>query len=669
MKKRKFNVLDSTAGSFIALLLNIIMVFVVYLIARFEFLFENWSYFSTDLSWSRLSTILWGGYMFDRSAIAYTNLLYIFLMLFPLWAKENRTYRMVCKWLFIVVNGLAFIINLCDSVYFPFTMRRTTTSVFSEFQNENNITDVVFNSVLTHWYLVLLAIAVIFLMWKLYVMPRVEARNIRTARQRWSYAGLMLLFFAISAPLCVGACRGGLGTGIRPITINNANQYVSKPTECALVLNTPFSLLRTIGKNVFKEVDYYPTADEAAKIFSPIHRNEPAFSPVFRKKNVVVIIVESFGREYWGFYNHDLDHGTYKGYTPYMDQIAKKSVTYRWSFANGHKSIDAMPSVLASIPMFVEPFVLTPASMNSYTGLAGILSKEGYHTAFFHGANRGSMGFEAFANKTGFQQYFGRQDYDEDPRFGKGSDDDFDGHWGIWDEPFLQYFCTKMTDMKQPFMTALFTVSSHHPFVVPKEYEGKFPKGKQPIHQCIGYTDMALGKFFAEASKQPWFKNTIFVLTSDHTNQASYPEFESGIGTFSVPLLFYDPSGELQAGMRNMIGQQIDILPTVLSYLGYRKPYFAFGCDLLTTPAEKTFNVNYLNNTYQYVKYGYVLQFNNNRTTGIFTLADRKMEHNLLGRVPVQQRMEQELKAVIQQYMHRMVNNQISINAKKDVHR
>jgi phosphoglycerol transferase MdoB-like AlkP superfamily enzyme len=356
--------------------------------------------------------------------------------------------------------------------------------------------------------------------------------------------------------------------------------------------------------------------------------------------------------------NTHLDGGKYKGYTPNTDKLIQKSLTFTHSYANGRKSIDGMPSVLASIPMFVEPFVLTPASMNNYTGMAGLLAKEGYQTAFFHGANRGSMGFMAFANKTGFQDYYGRQDYEADPRFGGPAD--FDTNWGIWDEPFLQYFCTKMGEMKEPFMTALFTVSSHHPFVVPEKYEGKFPKGTLEIHQCIGYTDMALGKFFESASRQPWFKNTIFVLTSDHTSQVHYPEFCTDLGYYRVPIIIYDPSGEIQPGMSESIAQQIDIMPTLLEHLGYPHPYLAFGIDLLSTPAEETFAVNYVNGTYQYVKYGYVLQFDGEKTKALYQLSDNMLEHNLVGKVPeVQAKMEREVKAIVQQYMYRMVNDKM----------
>lgn len=295
--------------------------------------------------------------------------------------------------------------------------------------------------------------------------------------------------------------------------------------------------------------------------------------------------------------------------------------------------------------------------MNNYTGMAGILEKEGYETAFFHGANRGSMGFLAFANKTGFQHYYGRQDYDEDKRF--GGDADFDGHWGIWDEPFLQYWATKIGEMKQPFMTACFTVTSHTPYVIPDKYKKVYPEEGIVMHKCIRYTDMAIGKFFETAKKQPWYKNTIFVMTSDHTNMSDHQQYQTDIGGFCSPIIIFDPSGEVSPGMQLGIAQQIDILPTVLSILGYNKPFISYGCDLMTTPMGETYAVNYLNGIYQYCKYGYVLQFDGKKTKAIYRLDDKLMKHNLLGKVKQQVKMERELKAIIYQYMYRIVNNKM----------
>lgn len=662
MEKVKYSVESSKSKAakqylapFGALVVNIFMAFVVYLIARVAFLLENFSYFSEGLSFSQVGEWFWGGYIFDRSAITYTNSLYIVMMLFPLWIKECRGYHLLCKWVFVVVNTLTLVINLCDAVYFPYTLRRTTTSVFREFSNENNLLDVFWGELWGHWYLLLLAIAVVWLMWKLYLMPRTHHTYYATLGSRIGFGVVQLLLLLAITPLAIGACRGGLESGIRPITVNNANQYVNRPTECAIVLNTPFALIRTIGKDVFEVPPYFENLEAAERVFSPIHR--PVSTHPFQKKNVVVLIVESFGREYIGALNKDLENGNYKGYTPHVDKLIQQSATYQYSYCNGRKSIDGMPSVLCGIPMFKEPFVLSPASMNNYTSMAGLLGKEGYHTAFFHGANRGSMGFMAFANKVGFQQYFGRQDYAADKRF--GGDADFDGHWGIWDEPFLQYWATKIGELKEPFMTACFTVTSHTPYVIPEKYKKVYPEEGIVIHKCIRYTDMAIGKFFETAKKQPWYKNTIFVLTSDHTNLSDHQQYQTDIGGFCSPIVIFDPSGEVKTGIYPGIAQQIDILPTVLSILGYNKPFLSFGCDLMTTPMKETYAVNYLNGIYQYCKYGYVLQFDGQHAKAIYRLDDKLMQHNLLGKVKEQEQMEHELKAIIWQYMYRMVHDKL----------
>ncbi len=452
-------VLNRIYSPLLAVLWNLLLVYFVYQIARLEYYVENRDYLS--YTWD----IFQGGLLFDTSAILYTNALYVVMMLFPLHWKENKIYHKVCQWLFVVVNSITFAINLADSVYFRYTMRRTTTTVFEEFSNEGNLGSIIGTEFLNHWYLVLLFALVVFLLWRCYVEPSINSHSLKW----WRYDVACLLSLLLFAPFCVAGMRGGFTTAVRPITISNANQYASRPVDAALALNTPFALIRSIGKNVFVVPHYFSDEKALASMYTPIHT--PNDSAAVVKKNVVVLIVESFGREYIGALNKDLEGGKY-----------------------------------------VEPFILTPSSMNDYTGLAGILGQEGYETAFFHGAQNGSMGFQAFAQKTGFKHYFGRTEYEA----AKGTDD-FDGTWAIWDEPFLQYYAEEMGKMKQPFMTAVFTASSHHPFVIPEQYKQQFPEGKLEIQKCIRYTDMAIGKFFETASKQPWFENTIFVLTSDHT--------------------------------------------------------------------------------------------------------------------------------------------------------
>ena len=638
--KDKFKTVKSLLCPLAITLCNLLIAYVVYFLARLIYFFENYSYFSQNLSFSHVLEMLRGGLVFDTSAILVTNIPYIVLMLFPIHYKESAIYQKLCRAVFLIINGLALAINLCDAVYFRFTMRRTTTTVFSEFANEENLGGVFLKETINHLYLLVLFVVMVWAMYRLYRMTGLKHKELTW----WHYDLATLLSLAALAPFVVAGIRGGFATAVRPITISNANQYVDRPTDAALVLNTPFSLYRTIGKAVFVVPEYYQNEAEMASVFTPIH--VPNDSVPMTKKNVVVLIVESFGREYIGALNGTLENSRYRGYTPCVDSLIAKSITFSHSYCNGRKSIDGMPSILSSIPCFVEPFFLTPASMNHVSGIASLLVGEGYQTAFFHGAQRGSMGFQAFARSTGFQEYYGREDYDEDTRF--GGDADFDGMWAIWDEPFLQYYAAKMSEMKEPFMTAVFTASSHHP------EEGL------TIHKCIRYTDMAIGRFFQEASRQPWFKNTIFVLTSDHTNQSDHMEYQTDLGGFCSPIIIYEPGvTDQQPEMQQKIAQQIDILPTLMGRLHYPKPYFAFGIDVLNTPAEQTWAVNYMNGFYQYVKHGHVIQFDGQKTTAAYALTDSLMQNNLVNQLPEQPQMEREVKAIVQQYMERMTQDRL----------
>ena len=635
------------------MLCNLGIAYVLYFLARIIYLLVNYSYFSQGLTLPHLTELFSGGLVFDTSAILVTNIPYIVMVLLPWHGKETKTYHNICKWVFLLINGLALALNLCDAVYFQYTMRRTTTTIFSEFSNEGNLGSIFLTETFNHFYLLIAFALMIWCAWRLYVKTGLQKKHLRPR----PYA--LTVFFSLAAftPFVVAGIRGGWTTAVRPITISNANQYANRPVEAALVLNTPFSIYRTIGKAVFVVPDYFSNEQELSAIYSPLHT--PSAAADSCKKNIVVLIVESFGREYIGALNKTLENGQYKGYTPFVDSLIGKSVTFTHTYCNGRKSIDGMPSILSSIPMFVEPFFLTPASMNHVGGIASLLAAEGYETAFFHGAQRGSMGFQAFARSTGFQQYYGREDYDADTRF--GGDDDFDGMWAIWDEPFLQYYATKMSEMKQPFMTAVFTASSHHPYAIPEKYQNVYPEEGIIIHKCIRYTDMAIGKFFEKASREPWFENTIFVLTSDHTNLSDHAFYETDLGGFCSPIIIYEPGNpDRQPEIQDKIAQQIDILPTVMGMLNYPKPYIAFGIDLFNTPAEDTWAVNYLNGIYQYVKHDHVLQFDGQHTTALYALSDSLMQHNLKNNHhKVQSQMELELKAIIQQYMYRMTHDQL----------
>ena len=657
------NTLRRTAlGNIAAYLLNMIMAYVAFMICRIVYVAINWTSFHEGIAQTSWNDLLSGSLLFDTSALLYLNALYLLLMLLPLHLKENARYHRIVRIVFLVFNGIGIIANLADSVYFPFTGRRTTATVFNEFSNEGNLGDIVGTELLHSWYLVLLFVLMIWALYKLYVLPCTDDDDDKPIRLRTYYPTLTAALL-VMAGLTVAGMRGGFTTAVRPITISNANQYVSRPTDAAIVLNTPFSIIRTLGKKTFVDPGYFSTQEEPDAIFTPEHY--PADSATFVPRNVVVIIVESLGREYIGALNDMGQCGdNYRGYTPFIDELCHQSFTTDWSFANGRKSIDAMPSILSGIPMFVEPFFLTSASLNEVGGLARSLGGKGYQTAFFHGAQNGSMGFQAFSRATGFDAYYGRTEFDADPDF--NGENDFDGTWAIWDEPFLQFYGKKMSEMSEPFMTTVFTASSHHPFAIPEQYRDTFPDEGIAMHKCIRYLDHALHRFFERVSREPWYDRTLFVITGDHTNLTDQAYYQTDLGYFGSPFILFDPTGTLVAPQRrHAIAQQIDVMPTVLSALHFDEPYVAFGCDLLTTPDHLTWAINYSGGIYQYVEDGYLLQFDGQQPRALYDiLGDWYQTRNLKDDPSAQSILNtrlQRTKAIIQSYMQRMVNDSLVI--------
>ena len=661
MKRKNVSYISSPI---VGLLNNLLVVYVLFTLCRLIFLIANWHLYADTMTWGHAFELFMAGIIFDTTAILYTNAPVILLILLPLHKKEQQGYYRVVRWVYVVFNSVAIWANVADCVYFAFTGKRTTANVFAEFSHEGagGMTKIMGEQFLANWYFVVLGFFISWLLWRLF-KPAPENVQKPTDGLPAYYTLHSVVLLAV-VPLTIGGMRGGFTTAVRPITISNANQYVDRPAETGIVLNTPFAIYRTLSKKPMV-VPEYMSEEEALAVYSPIHI--PTDSVAFQPKNIVVIILESFGKQHFGFYNQTLHNGTYKGFTPFLDSlIVHGAMTWQYSYANGRRSIEGMPSVLSSLPNYVEPLFLTPASMNRMSGLARELGKKkGYETAFFHGAQNGSMGFQAFARATGFVRYYGRTEYNEDKRF--NGDDDFDGTWAIWDEEFLQYYALTMTDMQQPFMTSVFTASSHTPCVVPERYKGKFPKGENVVQECVAYSDNALRLFFETAKKQPWYDNTLFVITADHTSGPVYPFYTTTLGYFCVPIILYAPADSALHGYNtDRVVEQIDIMPTVLSYLHYDQPYLAFGENMLDTTATGGRALHWVagSNGYEYVKGNYALEFDGEQVTAAYRYrTDSLLTNNILSSIPADSLkvMEREMKSIIQQYMDRMVNDKLVI--------
>lgn len=641
--------LKTLAGcTFLRTIASLFIVYVLMMICRLVFMGENYALLThtAESYWLTFA----GGLKFDTAAIMYGNILWLAMVYFPLRAKERQGWWKAQKWVFTVCNSLLLLANLADTVFFAYRRQRSTAAIFSEFGGENNLLGIVGREMLSHWYLVLLFVAMVLTLWKCYVRP-VSQRTLSLPPVRY-YIG-MVAGLGIWTFCFITGVRGSLPSPYnRPMSVNYAQRYAVSPNDAAAVLNTPFSVIRTLGHGITQAPRFYEDEAVVESLYSPIH--QPADTALLPGRNVVVLLLESFGQEFSGALNPDLDGGNYRGYTPCLDSIMAHSFRMTDMIGNTGFSIDALPAVFASTPRVERSFVTTPYAQNHITALPALLDSIGYDSAFFHGADNESLGLQAFARHAGFKAYYGLTEYCADPT--TGGMDDFDGSWGIWDEEFLQFFCRRLSDLKPPFVAGVFTLSSHHPFVVPDRYKERFPE--EPglgVYHTLRYADMALGEFFRSASKQPWFDNTIFIISADHAflSPTEHDIYHNPLAEARIPILIYDPSGTIPAGVGDGIMQQIDVMPTLLSLLGYPKPYFAFGRDVFAKDGGEPWAFRWTT-VPELVMDGHVIQLDTSNW-GVRGFYDYRKDPRLANDLKadgsaLQQHMDSMLRAVIQTY-------------------
>ena len=631
-----------------ALLYRLLLAYLFYFMARILFYVFNADLLLIE-SISDLIPLCYYGLAFDTTAILYVNLLFIVCSIFPLLRNTNQGYQKFLFYLYFGTNLLAYTTNFVDLIYYKYTFARTTVVVVNVLKHETNKKTLLFSFLVDYWYVTILFLLTaalwIFLYKKVTVVEQTPSKKLH-------YFGFSTVSFLLVALLIIGGIRGGdFKKSTRPINLLDASRHVKNIVHSDIVLNTPFAIIRTLFSNSFVKTDY-PEVNPTVinQLVQPIkhYSNNPPTKP-----NVVVFIVESYGREYIGAFNKDAGIPNYKSHAPFLDSLAQHSMIYTNAYANGRQSIHGMSSVLSGIPSFKDAFTSSPYPKQKIESLVSTLKGEGYDTSFFHGAANGSMGFLGFSKILGMDHYYGRAEFNDDTQF--------DGFWGIWDEPFLQYMKKTLDQKKKPFLATVFTVSSHEPYIIPEQYKNKFKEGVVPIHKCAEYTDYALKRFFDAAKKEPWFNNTIFVMVADHCNQIYYDEYQKPINRFAVPILIYKPNSKY-VGVDTDLAQQIDIYPTILDMIGYKKPFRSWGRSLLDKKTSEPFVINSTGNLYQFMKGNYICTFDGKGATGFYDKNDKALQHNLIQqRNPAMNALELNCKAFIQDYMDRVVDQKLYV--------
>jgi len=491
------------------------------------------------------------GLRYDVSALLWLNLPLVLLsLLVPLRARRGQQWL---RGLFVALNMPGLLLNVIDWEYFKFIGRRLS----NEFSTVGDDIARQSGQIVEHyWYLLLPLGGLVYLLWQLCPMPRAGLPATRVRQASWLRRGAELVLLVA---LVVLGLRGGWQ--LKPLRTGTA--FEQQPALLGhLALNSTFTVIKSVDEAKVERVSFFP-ANAALRplLGQQIISKRPAPATPATPDNVVLLLLESFGSEYTG-----VENGGHGGYTPFFDSLATApgALLMRENYANGRRSIEALPAVLSGLPSLMEePFITSSFQTAELHGLGEILGRHGYTTAMYHAGSNGTMGFDMFAGIAGLQHYYGLKEYP-----GGASSPDYDGHWGIFDEPYLQYFGRQLSATKPPFFATLFTLSSHDPFTLPGQYQGRFLKGTLPIHPTIAYADMALRRFFQTARRQPWFAHTLFVLTADHTSQSDQPGYLNPLGYHKTPLLFFRPGTPLPPTHPHRITQQADVPASVLDVLG-----------------------------------------------------------------------------------------------------
>ena len=584
------------------------------------------------------------GLTFDTSAILYSNVLFILISLIPFKNYSSESFQKKMMILYFTTNLITYSTNFFDFIYYRFSQSRLTTRVFDILENETNKMSLAGSFIYNYWHVFIFFFIMVFLWITLY-------RKINLKKFTPKYSFKFISFSTITSFmiifLCVVGMRGGLGNATRPINMVDAHRFVKKGIHADFVLNSPFCFIRTFNKNHFNK-KYFMKESEVDKLLNPVRKVNDS---IYSKPNVMILVMESFGREYIGAFNKSRKIENYVSYTPFLDSLSNHSLIFTNAFANGRQSIEALPSILASVPSFKVPFTSSPYSNQEIQSLVSVFKDKGYSTSFFHGAPNGSMGFLGLSNILGFDNYYGKNEFNDNSLY--------DGYWGIWDEPFLNYVKNETDKLVEPFFSTFFSLSSHEPFYVPEEYKGVFPMGDVQMHQVIGYSDNALKLFFDSAKNEPWFENTLFIITADHTNQFWYPFYSSPINRFAIPILFYHPNGSFK-GVNDELTHQMDIFPSIVDLVGYEKPINSWGRSLFSN-SGKPFSIHFSGTVYHFITDKYILVFDGDSVIGIYDKEDQWLSNNLKENSNINFSNEEKyLKAFMQDYMNRIIEKKLN---------
>jgi len=558
------------------------VMLLLYSLLRLGFLLTNRVYFE-DARSGEVALAFLHGLRFDIAALFVLNGPLLLLYNFGLPRQAGGLFNAICFTLFVVPNVLGVMLNVADYGYYPMMQRRL---LYEPFDRPAEVVGMV-----PQWFqeypVVCVGVLLAGAAFVLGLRALVRRINRRMTGPEGSVIHSTVSGIALAALGALGV-RGGLQEGIlRPA---DAFKHSAHGAVGYLTLNTTYTVLLSAILKPVMTVHEMPPAEAAAVVADMLAdpketRPEPAW-PFLRqrvvdgaplRKNVVLFLMESWT---WANVGPHEEGGKLLSRTPVFDALAAEGLLFTNFLAAGQKSNEAIPSILSSVPsVFRRPIIGSREELVRWRGLGAILAEQGWATSFHYGAEQTVMGFDSYSRMAGFDVYRSEADFPD------RSESVRDGRWGIFDHLFYADTARWLDRERTPFCSVIFSLSPHDPYKLPPTLEKDYAAyaGETGYQRCLRYSDWALGEFFAYARTRPWFADTLFLITADHTR---FSPPNSYYEAFHVPLLLYAP-GSIEPGRSDVMGFHPDILPTVLDLLRVPARHAAMGRSLLAEGGER----------------------------------------------------------------------------------
>ena len=343
-----------------------------------------------------------------------------------------------------------------------------------------------------------------------------------------------------------------------------------------IAANGMVKFYEAFSNNTLDFFTFYPTVDQKTAEkntllplgTTTLNRTITSDKPELQK-NVVLISIESLSAAYMKAYGYE------ESVTPFLDQLAQKSLFFTNLYATGNRTVRGLEALTLCIPPTAGESVIKREKENKNKFTTGsVFKSKGYSVKYLYG------GYSYFDN---MKDFYGGNGYEIVDRDNFTPEEiTFANVWGVCDEDMAKKAISEMNkDYKagKPFFHHWMTVSNHRPFTYP---EGKIdiPADSKSRKGGVKYTDYSIMKFFEMAQKQPWFKNTVFVIVADHCS-SSAGKTELPMDKYRIPAMIYSP--EFVAPQKfSQVTSQIDVIPTVLGLLNFKYQSKFLGQDVFS---------------------------------------------------------------------------------------